>query len=70
MLISQRAQRDATLVEQIRRVWNANLRVYGADKIWKQLNREGVRVARCTVERLMRTMGLRGATRGDRKSVV
>ena len=66
MLISQRAQRDATLVEQIRRVWNANLHVYGADKIWKQLNREGVRVARCTVERLMRTMGLRGATRGKR----
>ncbi len=66
MLISQRAQRDATLVEQIRRVWNANLHVYGADKIWKQLNREGVRVARCTVERLMRTMGLRGATRSKR----
>jgi len=66
LLISQRAQRDATLVEQIRRVWNANLHVYGADKIWKQLNREGVRVARCTVERLMRTMGLRGATRGKR----
>ena len=48
----------------IERVWEANLRVYGADKVWKQLNREGVAVARCTVERLMRRLGLQGARRG------
>ena len=63
-LISQRAQRDAELIPQVRRVWNANMQVYGADKVWKQMNREGIRVARCTVERLMGKMGLRGATRG------
>jgi putative transposase len=63
-LISQRAQRDAELMPQVRRVWNANMQVYGADKVWKQMNREGIRVARCTVERLMGKMGLRGATRG------
>ena len=49
---------------QIERVWNANMQVYGADKVWKQLNREGVTVARCTVERLMRRMSLRGVMRG------
>ena len=64
-LISQRAQRDAELVPQVRRVWNANMQVYGADKVWKQMNREGIRVARCTVERLLGKMGLRGATRGQ-----
>jgi len=41
-------------VPEIERVWQANLQVYGADKVWRQLNREGVVVARCTVERLMR----------------
>ena len=61
---SQRVQRDAVLVPEIERVWQANLRVYGADKVWRQLNREGVVVARCTVERLMRRQGLRGAMRG------
>jgi len=61
---SARAKRDAVLTPQIERVWQANLRVYGADKIWKQLNREGVAVARCTVERLMRRLGLQGARRG------
>ena len=45
---------------EIKRVWQANLQVYGADKVWRQLNREGVAVARCTVERLMRRQGLRG----------
>ena len=40
------------------------MQVYGADKVWKQLNREGVRVARCTVERLMKRLGLQGARRG------
>ena len=49
---------------EIERVWTANLQVYGADKVWKQLRREGVTVARCTVERLMRRQGLRGAVRG------
>ena len=63
-LISKRAQRDAELIPQVRRVWNANMQVYGADKVWKQMNREGIRVARCTVERLMGKMELRGATRG------
>lgn len=48
----------------IERVWQANLRVYGADKVWRQLQREGHVVARCTVERLMRRMGLRGVVRG------
>lgn len=48
----------------IRRVWQANMQVYGARKIWHQLQREGVTVARCTVERLMRQLGLQGARRG------
>ena len=61
---SQRAQRDRQLKAQIRRVWEENYRVYGADKIWAQLNREGTRVARCTVERLMRELGIQGAVRG------
>jgi transposase InsO family protein len=61
-----RAQRDALLRPHIERVWNANLRVYGADKVWKQMQREGQCVARCTVERLMRQLGLRGAVRGKR----
>jgi putative transposase len=45
-------------------VWHANWQVYGADKVWLQMNREGIRVARCTVERLMRRLGLQGARRG------
>lgn len=48
----------------IRRIWDANLQVYGPRKVWKQLRREGVRVARCTVPRLMREMGLADAVRG------
>ncbi len=54
---STRAQRDGWLVEQIRRVHQENYGVYGAVKVWAQLNREGTRVARCTVERLMRNTG-------------
>ena len=46
------------LMPHIERVWQANLQVYGADKVWKQMNREGMAVARCTVERLMRRLGL------------
>lgn len=63
-LCSARAQRDVQLMPGIERVWNDNLQVYGADKVWRQMNREGVTVARCTVERLMRRMGLQGVKRG------
>ena len=49
---------------QIERVWRANMQVYGADKVWRQLGREGHPVARCTVERLMRRRGLQGVRRG------
>jgi transposase InsO family protein len=59
-----RAQRDAWLRPEIRRVWDQNFQVYGAEKVWTQLNREGIRVARCTVARLMAEMGLKGAVRG------
>lgn len=58
------AVRDDVLCPEIKRVWQANMQVYGADKVWRQLAREGVTVARCTVERLMRKLGLRGAIRG------
>jgi len=56
--------RDEELKPQVRRVYDENLGVYGADKVWAQLNREGIRVARCTVERLMRDLGIQGARRG------
>ena len=59
-----RAIRDEALIPQIERVWNSNLQVYGADKVWRQLAREGTPVARCTIERLMRRQGLRGVRRG------
>ncbi len=59
-----REKRDEGLRAQIRRVWDENFQVYGAEKVWRQLRREGVDVARCTVERLMRAMELRGAVRG------
>jgi len=62
--LSQRSLRDADLKEQIGKVFDDNYGVYGADKIWAALNREGVRVARCTVERLMREQGIQGARRG------
>ena len=61
---SPRARQDLLLMEQIQRVQKANFGVYGARKVWRQLGREGIAVARCTVERLMRQMGLRGAVRG------
>lgn len=63
-LRSARVRRDETLMPEIQRVWEANLQVYGADKIWRQMNREGIPVARCTVERLMRRLGLEGVRRG------
>lgn len=61
---SARAQRDDELRLAIQRVWDANEQVYGPRKVWRQLRREKVDVARCTVERLMREMGLRGTVRG------
>ena len=64
--LSARGQRDTWLKAQIQRVWDANLQVYGVRKIWRQLTREGIRVARCSVARLMREMGLQGAVRGRR----
>jgi len=59
-----RAQRDDDLRVAIRRVWDANFQVYGPRKVWRELRREGLSVARCTVARLMRAMGLAGAVRG------
>ena len=62
---SARAVRDEYLKGEITRVWEASIGgVYGADKVWSQLNREGMHVARCTVERLMRNLGLSGVKRG------
>jgi len=61
---SARAKRDEVLRADIRRVYDENFAVYGAEKVWRQLLREDVAVARCTVERLMREMGLRGVVRG------
>ncbi len=65
---SARRRRDERLQVAIRRVWDEHHQVYGADKVWAQLKREGIPVARCTVERLMRQLGLRGVVRG-KKSV-
>ena len=59
-----RVQRDRALQPEIQRVWEENFQVYGARKVWLQLNREAWEVARCTVERIMRDMGLKGAVRG------
>jgi len=65
--LPHRVQRDAQLSGSIRRVWDENFQVYGARKVWRQLRREGVPVARCTVERLMRRAGLCGVVRGRKK---
>lgn len=59
-----RAKRDEKLRAEIQRVWDENFAVYGAEKVWRQLGREKIPAARCTVERLMRKMGLRGTVRG------
>jgi putative transposase len=59
-----RARRDTDLGGHITRVWREHREVYGVRKVWKQLRREGVVVARCTVARLMRRLGLAGALRG------
>jgi transposase InsO family protein len=63
-LLPPRARRDLILRGHIRRVWKENFCVYGVRKVWRQLKREGIAVARCTVSRLMREMGLAGAIRG------
>ncbi len=62
-----RDRRDAVLINEIRRVHDGNYGVYGARKVWLVLNREGIPVARCTIERLMRQEGLVGAVRGKVK---
>jgi len=64
--VPQRVKRDQALSSEVRRIWEENFQVYGARKIWRQLNREGIPVARCTVEWLMRAQGLRGVVRGRR----
>jgi putative transposase len=64
---SRRRARDEVLASEIVRVHAANYGVYGARKVWLALNREGITVARCTVERLMAELGLSGATRGKAK---
>ena len=59
-----RSRSDAELGLAIRPVWDENFQVYGVRKVWRQLRREGIDVARCTVARLMKRMGLKGAIRG------
>ena len=61
-----RAKRDAVLSAEIRRVFEENFGVYGVRKVWRQMLREGRTIARCTVERLMKKMGLQGVIRGRR----
>jgi putative transposase len=61
---SARRLRDTQLKAEIRRVWDDNYQVYGARKLWRQLQREGLQVARCTVERLMGELGIAGVVRG------
>ena len=65
-LLPVRAKQDAILKPHIQRVWDENHKVYGRRKVWRQLNREGITVARCTVNRLMSVLGLSGAVRGRR----
>ncbi|WP_114361132.1 MULTISPECIES: IS3 family transposase [Rhodopseudomonas] len=62
--LSARARQDASLKTEVRRVFEGNFQVYGVRKVWRQLQREGFDVARCTVSRLMRQMGLQGVIRG------
>lgn len=64
-----RLRRDAILREEIQRVWTEHFQVYGARKVWRQLQREGQSVARCTIERLMRQMGVQGVRRGQHTKV-
>src|SRR5437667_2483978 len=62
--LSARRLRDAELKTAIARAHTENFGVYGARKVWRQLNREGIEVASCTIERLMRELGLEGVRRG------
>ena len=62
--LSPRAQRDEAMKVEVRRVFDANFKVYGVRKVWRQMQREGFDIARCTVERLMRDLGLQGVIRG------
>jgi putative transposase len=62
-----RVRRDVEISQEIQRVWDENFQVYGARKIWRQLCWEGVAVARCSVERLMRSLGLQGVVRGGKR---
>ena len=61
---SSRAIRDERVKAEITRVWRDNFKVYEAEKAWLELNRQGITVARCTVQRLMRELGIAGARRG------
>ncbi len=63
-LRSERAKRDKRLAEQVSHLWRVNHSVYGADKVWQQMKRERIAVARCTVERLMQRLGIQGVRRG------
>ena len=65
-LLSDRAKRDKALRPGIERVWEQNYKVYGVRKVWHQMRREGLDVARCTVARLMNDMGLEGVIRGKK----
>ncbi len=62
--LPERTRSDVVLCEEIERVWHENRQLYGARKVWRQLRREDIEVARCTVERLMHRLGLVGAVRG------
>jgi putative transposase len=64
--LPERVQRDAVLCDEVMRVWQENRRLYGTRKVWRQLQREGFSVARCTVERLMGRLGIAGAVRGKK----
>ncbi len=64
--LADRIKRDGELELDIQRVWENNFKVYGANKVWRQLLREGIRVARCTVERLMRKLGIQGVRRSKK----
>ena len=63
-LASKRAKSDILLGDEISRVWKENHRLYGSKKVWHALRREGISIARCTVERLMKVKKLQGVTRG------
>jgi transposase InsO family protein len=65
--IPPRLRRDAEISSEIRRVYDDNFQVYGARKVWRQLGRDGIAVARCSVERLMRSLGLQGVVRGSKR---